>query len=466
MNILKAFVSIAALADSVAGQTSQFGQLSTYSTTFSTTKANYTDSVNAAGIDITAFTSKTDAGAPVTPSGAIISHILAVAAWVNSQYVASAIPPNSNLGAFLSALAAQFPTHTSVWGAGQIINGSPSTQRMPDYISWHYDDSGTDNSLKLWFCDASFQAQYTDDYTILLVPPTATIDNLNGPQSSVAVLVEQFDIPQVLSAISALIGTNPPTAVQPFNLTWVDPTVSAPSVPGSFDTTWTAIVYGPGGLSSDNIKAAIQAYIAGHSSLTNWATIYPGLYSSSEFTIIPLWNDAAVPATSLDPQLYRSLVNVGKLAAVATLELPVTYGEVTTLPTYLNNNLMVGSTLEDSLSFLAVGNPNNINGLYSMKQLYPDFTDVSSSSSDWGRMSAPTQAFITNLTAALGLAETLTEFGPVPANPPGMSVSRVVRDGGKTYLAWTQASFTNAQTSQVIPAITWLILAKSSYTAA
>lgn len=70
------------------------------------------------------------------------NHILEVCQWAYSQYDASAIPLNSNKTAFINALITQFPSMTTV-SINEILNGSPSTKRLPDHINWSYNDGGT-----------------------------------------------------------------------------------------------------------------------------------------------------------------------------------------------------------------------------------------------------------------------------------------------------------------------------------
>ena len=102
---------------------------------------------------LVSFSSKTDTGALASISTNTSTHILAVLTWVFDQHSASAIPSNNSKAAFIASLTTEFPTMTNV-SINEILNGSPATKRMPDYINWRFNDGGTIIDIKIWFSDA------------------------------------------------------------------------------------------------------------------------------------------------------------------------------------------------------------------------------------------------------------------------------------------------------------------------
>jgi len=440
MNSIKGFISLPTLANNLPGQVGLFGELSTVSATFSRNKSNYADPIAYPGVELVGFTTKTDAGSQITLTGTVSDHVLAVAYWVYTQYNASTIPANANKAAFIASLIAEFPEMTSVT-INEILNGTLS-QRLPDYISWTFDDAGTSNVIKIWFSDARFQSQY-DDYEIIVIPPITVIDQLIATTAVVAGLVHAVTPSVIISKVAIASGGVPYTRLVSQPVTWNDP-----GIPGStLITEWTVLIYGLAGNDADLIKNQIREYIAAHSSSTVWPTVYPSLYAENEFTIIPLWTNVAVPEAALDVALYTPSARVGSLQAIATANLPTSYGSAVLLPTYLNAQLTVSSAFWRSISFLAVGNPNNIGSQFSFKNKYADYMNLDTSSPDWGRMSLTTRNFIVALNAALEQALTLTELGPVP-----MGYSRVLRNG-KVYISFSYSGFN------------YLILTAGSYTA-
>lgn len=424
MNTLKGFISIPYLANNSLGQTAIFGELSTYSQTFSRIKQQFADPTSYPGIELVTFTTVTDTGSQFNPSVAVSGHILAVATWVYEQYQNSLIPSNASKAAFITALTTEFPLMTGVV-INEILNGSPSTKRMPDYIYWHFNDGGVDNEIKIWFADSRFRTQY-DDFEILVIPPVATLDTLNNPLTTVAQLVLQRTASVVIQAVNTLTNNEPYTILRTQNVVW-----NSPSSPGvTLPTDWTVVIYGAAGNDTDAIKSAIREYISTHSALTVWSTIYPSLYADNEFVIIPMWGDTSVPENGLDPGLYSASVRAGKLINVAAALIPSTYAQSVVISTFLSSHLYIASAFFRSLSFMAVGNPNNAGSAYSFDALYGDYMNIPTTSSDFARMVVTTQNFIIKLNDALEKAMTLTSISAVP-----VGYTRSIRNN-KVYLTF------------------------------
>lgn len=438
MNSIKGFANIPALANNADGQTAQFGELSFLSKSYSRHQTNYVLPNSYPAVEFISFSSKTDTGTLAAISTAGAEHILSVSSWIYDQHGASTIPSNVNKVAFISSLTTEFPTITNV-EINEILNGSPSTKRMPDYVKWRYNDAGTILEIKVWFCDARFQTQY-DDYEILISPPVANIDTLNNTSASVGAQIAAITPSAVFTNMNVLMG-NFPTRTIAHPITWVYPANTSVTI----TTYWYLALYGPMATDLDNIKNAIRDYISNHSALTVWQTIYPSLYADNEFVIIPLWLNVALPETTIDPVLFGSVSNVNKLKTVATAMLPQTYAQSTNLSTFLNSELVVGSAFYRSLLFMAVGNPTNVNADYSFAAKYPDYMDVDSGSADFSRMSIDTQNFIIALNTALNHAKDFTMTSAIP-----VGYTRVVRNS-RVYLAFVYNSFT------------YMVLARISY---
>ncbi len=439
MNILKGFISIPELANNLVGQTAIFGELSTYSSTFSRNRQQYVDTVLHPAVELETFTTNTDTGSTFTPSVGVRAHVLAVAAWVYEQYKVSAVPSNTNKAAFIASLGIEFPVMTSIV-INSIVNGNPITKRMPDSIDWYYNDGGTNTRIKIWFSDASFRTQY-DDYEIIAIPPVAVINDLNNNSATVGLVLALKTPAMLIAEVNLAAGLDPYTIVRSQDVTW-----NSPTTPGAtLQTSWTLIIYGAAGNDADIIKNAIREYISSHSLLTNWSTIYPSLYADNEFTIVPLWGDIASPATGLDPALYNSSIRVGKLLTVAATLIPAAYAQSVVISTYLNAQLYIASAFFRSLQFMVIGNPNNIGAAYSFRSQYPDYMDIPTTSADFARLSVNTQAFVIKLNDALEQARTLTAISAIP-----VGYTRTTRNN-RVYLSFDFGGFT------------YLVLAAVSY---
>lgn len=436
MNSIKGFSKLPGLANNADGQTAQFGELSYLSGTYSRHQTNHVLPSLYPGVELVVFSAKNDSNTMFSPSTGVIQHILSIMGWVYDQHNASAIPSNINKSAFISSLTVEFPSMTNV-EINEILNGTPSTKRMPDYIKWRYNDGGLIIENKIWFCDERFQAQY-DEYEILIVPPVDNINTLNASSASVGLQIAAVSPSEMLQDMNVLMDAFP-TRVIAHPLTWTDP-----NNPGATITTyWYLALYGPSAADVDNIKNEIREYIGLHSSLSVWPTIYPSLYSDNEYVIIPLWEDLALEATGLDPALFRTLVKVGKLKSVATAMIPQTYAQSVNISTYLNSYLFVGSAYYRSMCILGVGNPNNVGGDFDLQAKYSDYMVVAPSSGDFARMSANTQAFVNALNAALDKAKDLTATSAVP-----VGYTRAVRNG-RVFLAFVLSGFTYLVLSQL-----------------
>lgn len=438
MNSIKGFACIPSIANNADGQTALFGELSYKSRTFSRHQTNYAIPNTYPGVELVSFSSKTDTGAIASISTNASSHILAVMAWVFDQHSASAIPSNNNKAAFIASLTTEFPTMTNV-SINEILNGSPATKRMPDYINWRFNDGGTTLDIKIWFSDDRFQTQY-DEYEILVSPPVPSIDTLNNTLASVTQQINAISPNTAIANLNVLMGSFP-APITAHGVTWVSPTNSQATV----TTYWYLALYGPAASDLDNIKNAIREYISANSSLTVWPSIYPSLYADNEYVIIPLWSDLAVPETVIDPALFKSMAKVSKLKTVATALIPPSYAQSTNISTFLNNHLVVGAFTFRTLMFMAVGNPNNVNGDFSFYNKYPDYMAVDSQSSDFARMSQYTQDFVNAINSAVEKAKDLTSTSAIP-----IGYTRIIRNS-KVYLGFVYDGFT------------YLVLAQISY---
>lgn len=407
---IRAFVSIGTLANNTPGVVAPFGELSVYSQTYSRDKQHLV-SPTAPDTQVIVFSARNDSGSPFSPNVGTSNSLTSIAQWVYRQYITNSIPRNINKAAFAAAIQSQFPTYSSVV-VGELLAGSTTTLNMPDYIRFTVVLSGITYNMRLWFSDQSFRSQY-DLYEISIVPPVANIGTLNGTQASVATAVLSRGILNTQNQVNVIVANNPPTAVQPFVLTWVSPTGNA----ATLETTWLIVAYGQGALDDTIIREAIRSYLQAQEPSVTWPTIYPSLFTSAEYTIVPLWDNIHPVGQTVDVGVYSPMVVASGARTRVQSRLPGPYQNSTSLVSHLNSHMQLIPLIWRGMVVATVGSPTNQSSAYKFSGLIPDYLNVPSTSPDYGRMSVLTQQFLATLNDALEEART---FGPTSLTPAGL----------------------------------------------
>lgn len=420
MYSLKGFMSMPSLALDGKNVTAEFGEFSTHSQTFTRDIRNYAASSQP---DVELFVLKCidELEARVNPSVSFRENILAFGQWVYQQHIAGNIPPERNKPAFVRAITDQF-TFMSAVVIGEILTSSLIAGRhCPDYVQFKMLDGVNQYQLTIWFSDKAFRTQY-DETEIFIIPPVEHIDQLVNSKVNVnKVIVEQTQ-DLLINRIQEITGTLPHTALYPYKLTWHDPDDFNAILP----TVWTAVIYGAAGYDSEAVKDKIREYIAQNSEYDKWNEIYPDLYAETEFSFFPLWDKLALQENAQQVGIYSSLVlNSGVRSHVKEF-LPTGYSQSGgNIDDYLDQHLFNGVAFYRSLSFGALGNPNNKDGLCDVQQLYPDINfALDTLSNDFGRMNIESQELSRLFNEALDVAR---EFNP--NDPLETGYSRMVRRG-------------------------------------
>lgn len=440
MPSIKGFYSMPALANNGPdGVISQFGEMSTYAKTFTRDEKNYSKPDRYPGVELITTKAEQDAGGSLTLPDGIVNILLSLGNWMYNQHVAGNIPVNINKNLFMQAIMAEHPQITKLV-VGEIINGTNVGRNMPDYISFTLIENAINYDFKIWFSDSKFRTQY-DEYTILIIPPVNNINDLDAPSSTVGTLLNNVQPHTVVNQISTLTGKFPPTKISTQQLTWHDPN----NVGVTISTNWYLISYGEGGTDLDAIKNAIRDYIASVSSKENWNKIYPELYSENEFVIVPMWDNISQPENAANTDLFASYANIGDMSTILRTRVPAGYAQMTNINNFINSYGYIFASEYRTLMSLIIGNPSNAGGVYSIKQLYPDYMSLNTTSPDFIRMEETTREWVIKINEALEIARTMLPSDALPA-----SYTRVIR-GSRIYLTFELHGFF------------YLILTKDSY---
>jgi hypothetical protein len=435
MYSLKGFMLVQPFSNNVPGQLSPIGEISNYSKTFSRDVGHYSMTEYPA-VDFLAFSSVNVTETTKTPTVADndqISKLLEIGQWMFSQSAGGLF--DANAGGVVTALLSEFSSDIEELQVGQMVQG-PGNSWLPSWISYSFRHSAEENRIRVWFADDAFRRQY-DEYHITIVPPIEDIDLLLGMPVVVKAHLDAVSPTERQRRIETAKDSHPDTLTRIESFPWnnpIDPNIT-------LNPLWGIVIYGPAGNNIDNIRLALSTFILANSNRprSDWESFIPDLFVSTEFIIVPMWDNYSIPNQTHVTGLYSPTVKtkelVDKLSLVAP-DYPVPH---------IQDNIATSVTTYKSISFMSVGSPNNRDGITDFKGRFPDYTIIPSTSVEYSRMSPATQNFILLLNRMIQTAENMSEFSDIPVD-----MSRLIRDG----VLFVTASFDDIQ---------YLILSRKSY---
>lgn len=416
MYALSGFIKIAAMVSNEPSVDSVLGELSQRSATFTRELGHYSNTTYP-DVKLAAFNSnRDDVLVEVDPSYSNIS--LQISQWLFQRSIDGSLSDDRE--SCRQQILSQFGAAVELIRVGNMV--SNGNYWLPEQIVFSVLGGGEPNVIRLWYSDPSFQAQY-DLFEILVVPIVTPLDDLHGPRANVLQILSGLTVPVVLNKIDDLVGRFPPTEIISNEYDWTDK--NDPSITKA--TPWTVVVYGAAGNNADLIREALVNWILENSNQprSEWEKIYPDLFLPNEFYITPIWDRYSIPNQLTVGGLYSPTLKYRDMMSYGVS----TFFQIPLL--HIRDHMTHSVSIYKSLSFVAVGNPRNRNGVYSFDVLWPQYATIGSDRLDFNRLPPKTAEFILLLTQMFLVAESLTEFGNIP---PGMS--RVTR-GGMQYLAMT-----------------------------
>jgi len=414
MYILKGFMVIQPLADNTPGAISPIGELSTYSKTFSKDVGHYSNAAQPS-VDFMAFNSRTDDGLQVEVTPGYQDTILELGEWLYANSVAGIFTDSE--GDLTTAVLAEFSGRLTGLDVGEMIQDPISSVWMPQSLQFTVVGGSVDpeNRVRIWLSDSAFRSQY-DEYEIDVVPPLVNLDDFFKTAVEVKALLDSVNDSERMTRIQEAKGNLPETILRTDMYEWSNP------IQPDFElsTPWTLIIYGPAGNNIDNIKAVLSQYILDNSAYTreDWEDYIPDLFKSTEFIITPLWANFSIPNQTLVTGLYSPTIRHKIVLDIAR----------TTATRYDNahvDDVVVTSVANwRSMGFLAVGGPENRDGISVLSDRFQDYISISTNSVEFGRMSPSTQTWSVLLSNMLRVAYDMTEFSDLP-----LGMTRLIRDG-------------------------------------
>lgn len=415
MYVLKAFAVHSQLANNTIGVTAPIGELSTLSQTYARDKGQY-HLAELPNVTLVSFTSALD-DTPVTVAQALSDHVLTVVKAVYDYMFARAGGP-IYADELLQSLIPQFAASATDFACGAIVPGD--VVYGPEWVSWSAANvpGVATNAIRVWFSDAAFAQQY-DDYEIIVVPPTPDLNDFFKTPTEVALALAAQTPSMVMDRIQAAKGGYPETVIRAETFNYIDPFNPTHTIAA----TWNVLIYGAAGNNIDSVSDALVSDALANSSHTReeWLPLVPDLFRRTEFTLLPMWDQYAIPNRVVEAGIYSPVANLKRATALIKQVL----GNAVSYPdAHINDHLTVMAHPFKSLQILSVGSPDNRNSWFELTQVYPDILAVSSTSLDFNRMSPDTKQWLTYLGEMLVAAEEMTRYSSIP-----MGYTKIVRNG-------------------------------------
>ena len=445
---LKGFVSVGAFADNDRYEIAPLGELSLQSATYAKDREIHTtvsQGANPTTLMLSVFSCRTTEERHYPTPVSYQTLLLQVMRWCHAQAINGVF--GNNAENCRQALQAEFDGNITNLVVGPMVQqdgvwlpASIQFYILPDSVG-PWDPAVRPllerSRIKLWFADAAFSTEY-DEFDIEFLAPVANdrLDDFFLLAEQVEQRVKARTMEETMILIHEIKDNKPETKIRTIPFLYYDPNSDQE---WTLPTNWTFVIYGAAGDNIDSIKEQLASWILDNSSRTReeWARIFPDIFTSTEFIITPLWSNYAVPNVTLAEGVYSPTVNLQQALAVAKR---TSTGTLYT-PQHIDQVVAVVGCPYKSLALLAVGGPENRDGVFRFEEVWPDYMAVFTSSLDYNRMHPDTQAWVALLHRMLKTAETMTDFSDLPQD---MTRLRRTNAQGETMM-YVVANFNNIQ---------------------
>lgn len=412
---LKGFVKIKPKINNAIGIVSAIGELSTYSQTFTKELAEFDDS-RWGNVAFVVFQSVNTTG-PLTVQRTFSDHILEV-----SEQVYSFCENYNGLIAkvdILNNILASYAGVITDVNCGTIITASGIT--MPEWLSWTNTQLPS-NVIKVWFSDPAFRRQYNET-EIVVIPPIDNLDDFFKPAVEVKKSIAARTGARTAELVQTAKNGHPETIYRVDDFEFISPTNQEykPKV------SWNTLIYGPAGDNNDLVKQAIKEFCITNSNydLSQWAIIFPDIFKTTEFTIVPYWSNVAIPNRTTQAGLFSPLINPN----VAIDYVKNLFDS--TMHNHIVENMQITGHNYRSICMAIFGGAENKNSKFKITDYYPDYIDVGTNSPDFSRMEKATQDWAYMVANLLVIAENPDQYTDLPPK-----IKKMTR-GGVTYISQT-----------------------------
>jgi hypothetical protein len=398
MRILKGFIVNQSLMSNVPGVISEFGEISTWSMTYTKERGEYHDPSIPGYRLVSARSYDTELGEIEAPQS-LINETIEMAV-KTMQYVTQNLRPY-DLEDFRNTLLALFHTRAYNINIGPFRNAD--TLALPEWISW-VSSNHTDTFVRIWFSDPAFADQF-DEYETTVIPPITNLDDFFLLPGEVKTKLESVSFTQLMERVQDAKDYHPESYIRSLSFDYIPPNDSDP-----IPTRWTLLLYGVAGDNIDSIKDAFIDYILANSShsRTEWERILPSLFRRTEFIILPRWDKYSIPNLIVEEGLYSSLTNPLDTIAFCKHNIPF-YTAI-----HVERSITILPHDYKAITIYVVNGFSNVPGKDRFDIMFRDYIPVASTSLDFNRMSVKTREWLLLFQEMLMLAETMNEFTSLP----------------------------------------------------
>ena len=340
----------------------------------------------------------------------------------SAQFLASIYTKISvKLDAVISGLQTQAPllsNVSSLLGAsvntvsiGNLILNPLDGRQYPEYVSFLYEQDGSEWNIKVWFCDDSFRMQYPKG-TIEIVNPLDNMSLLYNSWSIAKNLIAQFNLATMNNRLNAQIQNVQLTGTETIMLT----VLNINDLSQSFKMP--VLFAFNGGIVYCNLtnflKTLADYLVALGIPLDQWIIIIPDLIPVNRYYFIPDWLNISINSLAHPAPLYSPTTNLARFDDV--------YNKFfnNLLKDYYTAKINYATSVYKSIGLFILPADNNINGALPFHEYIHDYFVSLIGDVNIGQMSPQTQDFIIAFDNMIRLAETYQTIGNMPL-PAGIT---------------------------------------------
>lgn len=415
----KSFCNVSAFVKNDPNQNSVIGELTTQALTFSREVASF-HHTTIDGYDLINFFSRNNDTKEIMRRTAVDQAVAFVDLCVRTTMGTSGEIFQDEIHRAIVALAGTPAIKANNIDTGPMVNDG--THWVPSWISWTDTNDTRENEHIVWLAVDDFMAEFPD-WEIKVVTPVDNLDSFFNPGSMVEAMVKAITPTQMMERAENAKGGFPTTWRRSDPYMYYDPMNSS----RKFDVYWDVLGWGDAGNDPDLIREEMVKYILANSTHTRdeWAVIFPDIFKRTEIVCTPLWDKYAADARVFDHGIYSPFVDNADTEKYAKIGAP-NYAAA-----HVKTNAQIFAFPHRSIAIASIGHVENRDGKVKLSQLYPDYMAVPFQSTDAGRMSVETQAWVEKFLEMLLIAETWTSATRMPRG-----IYKITRNN-KTYISAT-----------------------------
>ena len=274
-------------------------------------------------------------------------------------------------------------------------------------VQWVHFNDLEENDYWIWFSDASFRSEY-DEYEIDIIAPVENIDVFFSSRVEVEKELAKRPVDILTRIANSKKAHSPVTIFRLDIFKWYHPVNNTPEL----DTNWYVLIWGDAGDTIDAVKESIQEAILKNSthSRDEWKKVFPDIFKRNEFVIVPQWDNLSNENKVREQaSLYSPFVTLS--TAIEKYATPFMIGMS---ESHIKSNIQAISLYYRAIAALVCGSQENRDSKFKLQEIFPDFIDVPSTSTDFSYQSANTQTFSLKIQDMLQVAETMTPTSSLP----------------------------------------------------